>query len=188
MVQYIYISEEKTMILNDKPSKENMKKLKKLYERTFPRAEKKPFSLIVRLAKEGKTKIYAAEENGEFLGLAIMVMHSGVALLDYLAIEENRRNKGVGGQVIEALKVIYKDSKFILEIEDTDKDIPEREMRMRRKKFYLSHGLLVMPYKICLFGVDMEVLCYGGEIDFDEYHAVYSNVFPKRIPKRITLL
>ena len=176
------------MILNDKPTKENIKKLKKLYERTFPRAEKKPFSLIRRLEKKGKTKIYAAEEGGEFLGLAIMILHADVALLDYLAIEESKRDKGIGGQVIETLKAIYKDSKFILEIEDTEKDIPEREIRLRRKKFYLSHGLSVMPYKICLFGVDMEVLCYGDTIDFEEYHAVYSNVFPKRIPKKITLL
>lgn len=176
------------MILNDNPSKDNIKKLKRLYERAFPRAEKKSFSLIMRLAKEGKTKIYSAEDDGEFLGLAIMILHADVALLDYLAIEESKRDKGIGGQVIETLKAIYKDSKFILEIEDTEKDIPEREMRLRRKKFYLSHGLTVMPYKICLFGVDMEVLTYGGDVSFEDYHAVYSSTLPKRIPKKISLI
>lgn len=176
------------MILNDYPSKENMKKLKMLYERTFPSAEKKPFLLIKRLSRQGKMKIYAAEENGEFLGLAIMILYADIALLDYLAIEETKRSQGIGGKVIESLKNIYKDSKFVLEIEDSDKDIPEREMRLRRKKFYLSHGLSVMPYKICLFGVDMEVLTYGGDISFEDYHAVYSNTLPKRIPKKITLI
>ncbi len=176
------------MILNDSPTRETMKKLKALYERTFPKAEKKPFLLIKKLAKQGKMKIYSAEENGEFLGLAIMILHSDISLLDYLAIEENARNRGVGGQVIERLKEIYKEKKLLLEIEDTDKDIPEREMRLRRKKFYLSHGLTVMPYKICLFGVDMEVLTYGGDVSFEDYHAVYSSTLPKRIPKKITLI
>lgn len=176
------------MILNDSPSRETMKKLKALYERTFPRAEKKPFLLIKRLTKQGKMKIYSAEENGKFLGLAIMILHSDIALLDYLAIEENARNRGVGGQVIERLKETYGDRRLLLEIEDTDKDIPEREMRLRRKKFYLSHGLSIMPYKICLFGVDMEVLTYGGEVSFDDYYEVYSHTLPKRIPKKITLI
>lgn len=176
------------MILNDSPSRDNMKKLKALYKRAFPRAEKKPFSLIKRLAKQGKMKIYSAEENGKFLGLAIMILHSDIALLDYLAIEESSRNIGVGGKVVEALKEIYKDKRLLLEIEDTGKDIPEREMRLRRKKFYLSHGLTVMPYKICLFGVDMEVLTYGGDVSFEDYHAVYSSTLPKRIPKKISLI
>ena len=61
-------------------------------------------------------------------------------------------------------------------------------MRLRRKKFYLSHGLSVMPYKICLFGVDMEVLTYGGEVSFDDYYEVYSHTLPKRMPKKISLI
>ncbi len=176
------------MILNENPAKENMKKLKSLYERAFPKEEKKPFGLMKRLAKQGKMKIFAAEENGELLGLAIMMLHSDIALLDYLAIDESKRGMGVGGKVIENLKEIYKDKRLLLEIEDTASDAPDIETRKRRKKFYLSHGLSVMPYKICLFGVDMEVLTFGGEVSFEEYHEVYSAILPKRISKRITLI
>ena len=45
-------------------------KIKRLYKRAFPIDERKPFWLIQRMRRLGKTDVWYFEENGEFLGFA----------------------------------------------------------------------------------------------------------------------
>lgn len=177
------------MFLNERYSKENAKKLRELYESAFPKSEKKPFSTIKALTRRGDMKIFSIEsDDGAFIGLAIMILYSDIALLDYLAIEESKRGQGFGGCALEILKKMYDGKRLLLEIEDTASDSPDTKSRLERKKFYTSHGMSVMPYKVNLFGVDMEILTFGGEVDFTEYHNVFVNVFSPLAAKKVQLI
>ena len=34
-----------------------------------------------------------------------------------------------------------------------------------------------MPFRVDLFGVEMEILTYGTQVSFDEYHAIFTHLF-----------
>ena len=68
-------------------SEEELNLLRDLYEASFPEAEKKPFAFMVKKREEGFFDLLMVEDGqGEFCGLAIMLLSGGFALLDYLAI------------------------------------------------------------------------------------------------------
>ena len=78
-------------------------KLFALYEKAFPRAEKKPISMILKMQKCGATDVWYFEENGEFLGLAITINSPELILVDYFAVSENHRAKGYGTAMLKSL-------------------------------------------------------------------------------------
>jgi len=173
------------MILNPTPTKQNRKLLKKLYQTAFPRSEKKPYLLIERKCREGSMERMAIEEDGQFLGLAITILHKDIVLLDYFAVSPESRGKGIGSAILKELTVRYPGKRILLEIEDPEEPCKNREDRLRRKAFYLRNGLTVQNYKVWLFGVKMLILTLGGSVTFEEYHETYAEVFTSAIRKRI---
>ena len=59
--------------------------------------------------------------------------------------------------------------------------------RLRRKAFYLKNGMVPMDYEVVLFGVEMEVLTFGSELTFEQYHAIYKEVLPRPLAGKIRL-
>ena len=167
-----------------------LEKIKTLYESAFPKSEKKPFPLMEEKCKSGDMQIRAIlGDNGEFLGLAIFILHGRIALLDYFAIAENKRGKGIGSEALDKIKRLYPDKVLLLEIEDSDEvGADNLEERVRRERFYTSRGMKIMPYRIILFGVQMRVLTSGGEIDFTEYHRVFEEIFSPKITENVKLI
>lgn len=180
-------------------TKEQMKRLRALYEEAFPKSEKKPFSMMKRLRKKGNMEFLCIEDGeGSFLGLAIMLLCGELALLDYFAVSPEHRGKNVGSQALAALQQRYRDKKFLLEIESTagletdggsgDGKAPSAETgklpenaaeRIRRKSFYLRNGMTPMDFNVDLFGVEMEILTHGRDVSYEEYHSIFETLFPK---------
>ena len=130
--------------------------VRELYERAFPKSEKKPFSLMEKKCTEGSMEIYAIADGEDFLGLAIFILDGRLALLDYLAIDEDRRGGGIGSEMLREVKRLYPDRVLLLEIEDPDEEgADNREERVRRLGFYNRNGLFPMDYKVSLFGVQI---------------------------------
>ena len=125
-----------------------------LYRRAFPRSERKPFKMIRRMHRAGRTDVWLAEQDGRFAGLGITINGSDIILLDYLAVHEKCRDKGVGSAFLQALMAKYADKGFFLEIEAPDRDDPTG-IKARRKAFYLRNGLTDMHVTANLFGVRM---------------------------------
>ncbi|MBQ9941630.1 MAG: GNAT family N-acetyltransferase [Christensenellaceae bacterium] len=162
--------------------------LEQLYIEAFPAAERKPFPLLLEKSRQGQTELLCMHlPDGEFAGLAIMVVHRGIALLDYFAVSPALRGKGVGSQALHALMARYKGDIFLLEIETTLAPAEDAAIRLSRKNFYLRAGLTPLPWEIVLFGVRMEVLTDGTYVEFDDYHRVYRDNFGEDIAKKITL-
>jgi len=147
-------------------------RIRLLYRRAFPRYERKPFKIIRRMQREGRTDVWLAEQDGHFAGLAATINGGDTILLDYLAVHEKRRNKGVGSAMLQALLALYEGRGLFVEIEAADRDDPTGE-KARRKAFYLRNGLTDMHAVAILFGVRMELLGRGCEMDFDSYRAFY---------------
>jgi len=178
------------IILNSNPSDRQIKEIRTLYLEAFPKEERKPFELILEKVRLGQGELLAIEDDrGEFLGLAITLAHKDILLLDYFAIREDLRGRGVGGRAIEMLLEKYSDRRFILETEDPDeKGAANREERVRRLGFYLSHGLVEMDFRVWLFGVEMKILSGGRVVKFEEYHEIFTALFSEKTASNVRLL
>ena len=174
-------------------SEELIKKIHDLYMEAFPKEERKPFEMILKLQKEGRAAVYAIEESDNlFVGLGIFVLYNDLALLDYFAIEKNYRGRGMGSAAIQLLQNQYPDKRFFLEIESTCDDLKEntaeKEVRMRRKKFYMKNGMRPLDFLIKLFGVEMEMLVYGETVTFEEYFELYGSILPGQMLTNVQYL
>ena len=151
-------------------------RIRLLYRRAFPRYERKPFQIIRRMRREGRTDVWLAEQDGHFAGLAATINAPDVILLDYLAVHEKRRSQGVGSAFLQALLEKYAGHGLFVEIEAADRDDPDGS-KARRKAFYLRNGLSDMHVVAILFGVRMELLGWGCEMDFDSYRDFYRTYY-----------
>ena len=147
-------------------------RIRLLYHRAFPRNERKPFKIIRRMHKEGRTDVWLAEQDGHFAGLAATINGGETILLDYFAVEKKLRGQGVGSTFLQALLTLYEGRGLFVEIEAADREDPTG-VKARRKQFYLRNGLQEMHVIAILFGVRMELLGRGCTLDFDAYHDFY---------------
>ena len=127
-----------------------------------------------RKVSSGQMEILSVDDGG-FAGLMITVIYRDLVLLDYFAIVPEKRGHGIGTAALELLRERYPGKRIFLEIElpadDTDTD------KLRRKDFYLRAGLSCTGINVLLFGVPMELLAFGCDVDFDEYKTLYIKTF-----------
>ena len=77
----------------------------------------------------------------------------------FLAIEEDKRGKGYGSEVLETIKDMYKDRIVTLAIEDTvDIDASNYEQRINRLAFYKKNGFKQLDIRVKELSVVYELL------------------------------
>ena len=144
-----------------------------LYQKAFPKSEKKPFSMICKMHRLGKSDVWRFERDGKFAGLIITINGEKIVLLDYLAVDEKKRGTGIGSEILRLMKEHYADKSVFLEIESVYEECENKAERIRRKHFYEKCGLQSMDVFVWLFGVKMELMSFGNKMTFEEYHAFY---------------
>ena len=177
------------IILKNATEEKQLEDIRKLYESSFPKSEKKPFDFMRKKQKEGYFDMLAIEEEeGKFCGLAIMLLAGGWALLDYLAIDPGCQGTSLGSRTLAALQERYGKERIVVEIESTIRDAEDSgngQERLRRKSFYLRNGMVPMGFLVDLFGVEMEVLTFGSQITFEQYHGIYAEVLPEEMVEKV---
>ena len=78
-----------------------------LYRTAFPRSERKPFGIILRMAREGRADLWTIRHRGRFAGLAATVNGPDIVLLDYFAVKRSLRGRGVGSAALMQLEKQY---------------------------------------------------------------------------------
>lgn len=165
-----------------------LKYVERLYMKEFPEKERKPFKLVIDKAEKGEMEILAINsEEGEFCGLAIMIVGTEWILLDYLAIDSAKQGNNIGSKVLELLNRRYENKGIVIEIERPDVECDNRSQRVRRKQFYLKNGMKEMGIHIVLFGVEMELLTNGKKITYDEYYRIYNTIFGEKIADKVRI-
>lgn len=147
--------------------------LYRLYREAFPPAERKPFSVIAKMYREGRADIWCVEADGRFAGLATTVNGGDLILLDYFAVSKECRGHGIGSAAMEEMQRIYGGKGFFVEIESTREDAPNRAQREKRKRFYQAAGMEALNVYVDVFGVKMELLGSRCSLDFEQYRAFY---------------
>ena len=160
-------------------------RLWRLYMTAFPASERKPFSMIVKMWKAGKTDIWCLTEKGSFRGLAITINSPDLVLLDYFAVEKKCRGMGIGHSALGAILDHYRDRGVFLEIEDPEISGPDQELRQLRKAFYRSCGLAELGVKALLFGVPMELLGTRCSLTFEDYQDFFREHYDPWVAKHI---
>lgn len=175
------------MQLIDARDETRLDAIRKLYFQAFPAAERKPFSLLLKKRDEGRAEILSLEEAGSFSGLAVTVFSGDLALLDYFAISPALRGQGAGGKALGMLRERYAGKRLFLEIEDPFVPNDNPEQRQKRRAFYLRAGMTPLPFRVNLFGVQMELLSFGAPLTYEEYAGLYADAFGNKILAHISL-
>ncbi len=178
-------------MLKNAVTDEQLNQIRTLYEESFPKSEKKSFQMM--LQKRGLFEFLSIEnEEGNFCGLAIMVLSGELVLLDYLAVKPECQGAGLGSIVLRELQERYGRERIVVEIETTTGLEAEKAEnlrdRLRRKGFYLKNGMKPADFHVKLLGVEMEVLTFGRELTFEAYVSIYEKVFPGETGDKIWLL
>lgn len=151
--------------------------LESLYRSAFPENERKPFELIREKYCQKVTDVWMIEDAEVFSGFAITMNGDDLVLLDYFAICEEKRGKGLGGKSLRALQEQYAGKRFFLEVESLKVPADNMEERCRRKQFYLRNGMKELGVYARLFGVEFELLGYECEVSFEEYFSLYDGIY-----------
>lgn len=179
------------IFLKEMTSKER-EYIENLYELSFPKEERRPFSQILRLQKEGKAlpMVIFEEKTGEAVGLCFFVLHKEFALWDFLAIDPSRQDRGYGTEVIRAIEEKFRGKVVFGEVEPYDKNADNNEERIRRMRFYLRNGVHATDMVVNLFGVVFQVMYLGDTpIGFEDYYEVYESITgPEMAQKNVRLV
>ena len=144
-----------------------------LYQKAFPKSEKKPFWMILKMHRKGASDVWRFDREGRFAGIIITINGENHILLDYLAVEETRRGTGIGTEILQLMRAHYAGKGVFLEIESVYEDCDNRQQRIRRKHFYEKSGMTSMEVFVWLFGVKMELMGFDCRLTYEDYHAFY---------------
>lgn len=144
-----------------------------LYRTAFPASERKPFSIIVRMARKGRTDLWTVRSNGRFAGFASTVNGQKIVLLDYFAVKKKFRGQGTGSAALKMLMEHYQNRGFFVEIESTLEKTEDLPQRKKRRGFYVNCGMTPMGTEADVFGVRMELLGVRCHLNFSDYRNFY---------------
>lgn len=163
-------------------------KIEKLYLKAFPIEERKPFSCIQEKQKAGECDIlYIEDDEGEFCGLAITMFRDDLVLVDYLAMDENKRCRGYGSRTFQKILKYYHGKRLLIEIEDASIPGEDQENRIRRENFYHKNSMVDLHIKIRLCGVPMILLSNHTAVTYEEYIQLYQEIYGENVTKNICL-
>ena len=152
-------------------------RLERLYTGAFPAGERFPFSLLKKRALSGKADFWNLVENGEWVGMAYLVRHEDLVYLFYFAVDAEKRGLGHGTAAIKAMLERYKGKRFFLALENWLEECENPEERVRRHDFYLSCGLLDIPYKLWELSMKYRLMGVGGKVEPGEYKTMMGRYF-----------
>ena len=173
------------MITLEQAKKWDIPRVWLLYQRAFPAGERKPFSIILSMAKEGRTDLWIIRQNGRFAGLATTVNSPEIVLLDYFAVCKSLRGQGVGSAAMKTILDRYAPRGVLVEIESTRIPSGNAEERENRKRFYVNCGMTPLGTEVNLFGIRMELLGCRCNPDFEEYKGFYVKYYTKSAEKHV---
>lgn len=145
----------------------------RLYHSAFPRSERKPFSMILKMQQQGKTDVWYFRREGKFAGMIITINGPKHILLDYLAVDGHQRGTGIGTEILQLMRRHYTGKGVFLEIESVYERSKNQAERLSRKHFYEKSGMTSMGVFVWLFGVKMELMGFDCKLTYEEYHAFY---------------
>ena len=169
-----------------------------LYEtcmrRDFPPSELKSLSEILSMKRRNNYDVFGAYgADGALAAYALLYRPAGerIVLLDYLAVEPDRRHAGVGSMLLTQLREHYAASADALLIEcERPKAAPDEAQARERIHFYTRAGAQLTSVRIWLFDVEYSILVLPCGVRVpacnwaEQMLSLYRQMLPKAIFKR----
>jgi GNAT superfamily N-acetyltransferase len=118
------------------PGGEELRPLLALYERAIPANERKSRQTIEQLIRSRVYRVSVLQQGPTFLGFSILYLGSRVRLLEYLAVDERFRGKGLGARLYKDARLQAGHLPMLVEVESTRDAGADLEQRTRRLAFY----------------------------------------------------
>ena len=117
-----------------------------IYQQSIDPREQKPKAEISKLIERSDYRILLLKKTGTVMGFSIVYLNPDckIGLLEYMAIIESARSRGLGGRLLkkafESLKT-EGDFRFgVIEVDTPDLNGPDSDIKQRRVSFYRRHG------------------------------------------------
>ena len=170
-------------------TKEQVKKV--YYERMkadFPPNELKPLAIIDKAVEQGSYECLGLMDGEEIAGYVFLIKHGEDYLIDYLAIYPERRNQGLGGELIRLLGAYLVQAKSIIgEVENPElaKSEEDRRIQTRRFAFYRRNGFRDTGVRAACFGVPYIIIEMGQGLvhTTEEVKVLYERHYRAILPK-----
>lgn len=123
-----------TYSVNRPLSADKAAQLMHIMEEAFPPTERRILSAQYELLKHPLYVIHTLEQDGRIVAFMAVWKLSGVTFLEHFAVDAHFRNNGLGGKMLERLRM--EGTRLVLEVE-----LPTDELTRRRIAFYRRHGM-----------------------------------------------
>ncbi len=110
---------------------------------------------------KGFYECWAMYDEDNIVGYAFLACIEKNYFIDYLAVFEEKRNHGIGGEILGLLRGFLSDeANIILEAEDPDHsdNLQQKKLQERRIAFYKRHGWADTSIRVTCFGVPFVIL------------------------------
>lgn len=147
-------------------------------QEAFPPEELKPLAAMEKMWADGWYKPYCLFDGDEIVGEALLMTgHPGWAIIDYLCVAPERRNDGLGAEILRLLPLAEPDTVLFGEAEAPE-NAPDPVMARRRMGFYFRCGLRQAGYDTALFGVHFRTLYLADrEVSDEELLAEHQYIY-----------
>ena len=134
-------------------------------QKDFPSSELKPLSVLDKLWKGGHYSLWGMYQGNKLCAYACLFQPTpeSMVLLDYFAVCSDQRGTGIGSIFLPRLLNAYANTPgMLLEVEDPvfSTSPAEKELRIRRIRFYLRAGIVETPLRAQVYGVAYRILAW----------------------------
>ena len=129
-----------------------------LLKSAFPKKEQTSVLLLLLGALRKNTHFTAFYDEDKFVGLLYIITNENYYFILYLAVNQNIRSKGIGGEILDYAYAQAGDKIIVLNVEPLDENADNHEQRERRIEFYARHGICETGYIFSADGVKYSVL------------------------------
>lgn len=156
------------MTLQAKKIKQTFKELEDLNNEAFPKEERVSIERMIELTKTGISDLYGVYDNDDFVGFFMTMTSDTCVYLFYLAVCASMRSQGYGGRILQIMDELYQ-KQIVLDMEVLDPKENNYPQRLRRTKFYASHGYRSSGYHLCYWNQTFDLLCTRGPFLKDDF-------------------
>ena len=154
------------------------RKIRRLYDGSFPDDERIPFDILISTLSDDRI-MYAVYEEERLVGMYFLFLKDDIVYLSYICVDEAERGRGYGSLILKQIAEENEGKRIVVDIEEV-KDDEFFEETDRRRDFYLNNGYERTGVYYHIYGVDYELLSYGGIVSRDEWHSVIRKHWGKR--------
>ena len=170
-----------------KARKGTYSRIRTLYLEAFPPAEQAAFHQLIRKAELRRADMWNLYETDEWVGMAYVLHHNGLAYIFYLAIDKAQRGKGYGTRAVDAIRRQYEGCRIFLSLETPDESADNARQRANRHAFYANCGFQDLPNRVKEGPVIFSLMGTGGSVQAEEYRRLIDHTLGPTYRQKVGL-